>query len=150
MKTITKLRKHLIVVDFNPKVIKGLIKKKTACLYGDIGDLEVLERLDLKNASMIISTVPTKQDNLLLIEKTKEANKNAITFVTANQLEEALELYDAGADYVILPHFLGGEHLSLLIEKFSGDVNRIIEKKLSHIKELQERMELGHEHPRHH
>ncbi len=150
VKTLKRLKRNLLVVDFNPEVIRKLIREKVACLYGDIGDIEVLERLNLKDIYMVISTVPTKRENLLLIRKTKEANKNAIIFVTGNYVEEALSLYDAGADYVILPHFLGGEHLSVLIEDFGKDINRIIEKKLSHIKELQERRELGHEHPRHH
>mgnify|MGYP000409511512 CR=1 FL=1 len=46
--------------------------------------------------------------------------------VEAVEVEEALSLYDEGADYVILPHFLGGEHFSVLIEDFTDDVNRII------------------------
>ena len=150
VKTLKRLKKNLLIIDFNPEVIRKLIKERMPCLYGDVGDIEVLERLNLKNASMVISTVPTRRDNLLLIRKTKEANKNAIIFVAANQLDEALSLYDAGADYVILPHFLGGEHLSVLIEDLGKDVRKIIHKKLSHIKELQERRELGHEHPRHH
>ncbi len=150
VKTIRRLKKHLLVVDFNPEVIRKLMKEKVACMYGDIGDTEVLERLNLKDAKMVVSTIPTKRDNLMLIRKAKEENKEVIIFVAANQVEEALSFYDAGADYVILPHFLGGDHLSVLIEDFSGDVNKIIQKKLGHIKELHERRELGHEHPKHH
>lgn len=150
VKTIKRLKRRLLVVDFNPEVIRKLMKEKIACMYGDIGDIEVLERLNLKDASMVVSTIPTKRDNLMLIRKAKEANKDVIIFVAANQVEDALSFYDAGADYVILPHFIGGEHLSLLIEDFSGDINKIIQKKLSHIKELHERRGLGHEHPKHH
>lgn len=148
---IRKMKKNLLVVDYNPEIIRHLIREKIPCIYGDIGNLEILERLNLKNAKMVISTVPDIMDNLLLIKKTREKNKNAVIMVTANQVEEALTLYDAGADYVILPHFLGGEHVSLLIEEFTtGDVNKIIETKLNHIKELQERRKIGHEHPKYH
>ena len=149
-RTLKKLKRNLLVVDFNPEIIKHLIKQKIHCMYGDIGDVEVLERLNLKYASMIISTIPTKNDNLLLIRKIKEVNKQALIFVTASHVEEALEFYDKGADYVILPHFLGGEHVSILIEEFTGNLNKIIETKFKHIKELKERHVLGHEHPRHH
>jgi len=148
--TLKKLKKKLLVVDFNPEVIRKLIDEKIPCIYGDVGDLEVLERLNLREAKMVISTVPKKRDNLLLIKKTKEENKKAIVFVNASHVEDALRLYDAGADYVVLPHFLGGEHVSLLIEDFTGDIKKIIDTKIKHIKELKKRRELGHEHPVHH
>jgi len=147
VKTVQKMKKSLLIVDFNPDVIKGLIARKIPCIYGDIADLEILERLGLDKAEMVISTVPEEQDNLLLIKKTKEVNKKALIFVTANQVEEALILYDAGADYVILPHLLGGDHVSILLEDFTGDINKILETKLKHIDELRKRRELGHEHP---
>ena len=98
---------------------------------------------------MVLSTVPTKADNLLLIRMARKENKKVAIFVTANQIQEALELYDAGADYVVLPHFLGGEHISLLIEDFTKDIKKVIEHKVKHIKELKERHALGHEHPQH-
>src|SRR3989338_4605083 len=148
-RTLKRLNRNILVVDFNPEVINMLIKNKTPCIYGDIGDIEILERLNLKQAQMVISTVPNKLDNMLVIRKTREVNKKAIIYVTASQVDDALEFYDNGADYVILPHFLGGEHVSILIEDFTGDVNKIIETKLNNIKELKERKELGHEHPEH-
>jgi voltage-gated potassium channel Kch len=150
VRTIKKMKKDLLVVDFNPEVIVKLIKEKTHCIYGDIGDTEIIDRLDIKNASMIVSTVPTKRDNILLIRSVKEVNKDAQIFLTANNIDEAIELYDEGADYVILPHFLGGEHFSYLMEDFTADINKLIKTKLAHIKELKERQGLGHGHPTHH
>ena len=97
--------------------------------------------------AMVISTSADKRDNKLIIYKTKSVNKKAMVFVTAYKVEDALELYDAHADYVILPHFLGGDHVSVLIERFGNDMDRLIEHKLSHIEELKSRQILGHEHP---
>ena len=150
IKSLRKMKRKHIVVDFNPEVIKKLIAEKVPCIYGDVGDIEILERLDLKNASMIISTVPDKNDNLLLIHESKKSDKRVVVFATANQIDEALELYNAGADYVILPHFLGGEHVSLILETFGKNLKKIIVKKISHIEELRRRHLLGHEHPQHH
>lgn len=149
-RTLKKMKKKLLVIDFNPEIIKHLMKKKIPCIYGDVGDIEIIERMNLKDVEMVISTVPEKHDNLLLIKKTKEVNNKAIIFVTANQIDEALDLYDAGADYVILPHFLGGEHVSVLIEEYSIDVAKLLKTRLKHIKELHHRRFLGHEHPKHH
>ncbi|MBW2975650.1 cation:proton antiporter [Candidatus Woesearchaeota archaeon] len=148
-RTLKKMRKRVIVVDYNPEVIKMMIRKKVACLYGDAGDIDVLERLPLDEVDMLISTIPSSKVNRLLIEKLHEVNKDAVIYVTASEVEKALRLYDAGADYVILPHFLGGEHVSVLIEEFSANVNKVIENKLRHIKELRHRQVIGHEHPKH-
>ncbi len=149
LKTLKGMRKNILVVDFNPEVIKDLINKKVPCLYGDVGDIETTDRLDLKKAEMVISTVPDIHNNLMIIKKTREQNNKAKIFVTTNEIEEALNLYDAGADYVILPHFLGGEHASALIRDFDKDINNIIATKVNHIKELKRRNVLGHKHPRH-
>ena len=138
VKTLTRIKKSLLVVDFNPDTIRDIIAKKIPCMYGDIGDIEILERLNFKKAKMLISTVPTKKDNMLLTRIARKENKKIIIFVIANQVKEALDLYDAGADYVVLPHFLGGEHFSLLIEDFTEDMNKIIGYKIKHIKELKE------------
>jgi Trk K+ transport system NAD-binding subunit len=149
LKKLQAMKKSLLIVDYNPELIKQLAKEGVPCVYGDIGDLEILNRLDLANIEILISTVPDASDNLLLIKKTKEVNKKAVVIVTANQIDEALRLYDAGADYVVLPHFLGGEHVSILLEDFTKDFNKILETRLSHIRELSHRKTLGHEHPAH-
>ncbi len=147
--TLRKLKKNFLVIDFNPEIIRKLIRQKINCIYGDIGDIEVINRLRLEKARIVISTIPMFKNNLLLIKKTKEANKKATIFMIANQVDEALVLYDAGADYVILPHFLGGERVSFLLEDFTEDLKSLtslIEKKIEHIKELKKRKQMGYHH----
>lgn len=146
---LKSMRKKVLIVDYNPETIQQLIKKKIPCLYGDVGDLEVIDKMNLKHVKMLISTVPDIYDNMMLIKKLKEANKEALAIVTANQINEALDLYEKGADYVIMPHFLGGEHVSWLVEKYGHNLNRIFKKKIEHIEELKKRQRKGHEHPRH-
>ena len=110
--------KSFIVVDYNPAVIKKLIDKRIHCMYGDIGHLEVLEKMNLKKARLIISTIPEIDDNKLLIEKCREVNPNTDILVTANHPDEALELYDDGADYVILPKLISSKRIG----KYLGQV----------------------------
>jgi hypothetical protein len=147
VKKLHLLKKELLIVDYNPEVIKRLAREKIHCIYGDISDSEILERINLKGISMVISTSPDKRDNALLIKKAKEANKKIIVFVTSYKVDDAIQLYDAGADYVILPHFLGGEHVSILIETFGNDIRKILRHKFSHIEELKKRQFMGHEQP---
>lgn len=146
---LAKMKKKLLVVDYNPEVIKRLIKIKVPCIYGDIGDVEILDRLNLEKAEMVISTVPDKQDNILLLRKTRSVNKNAMIFVTGNEIEEALSFYQKGADYVILPHFLGGDHVAMMLDEVTQDLKKVITNRDNHIRILQKRRDLGHEHPFH-
>ena len=139
-----------MVVDFNPDVIKLLKEQDVHCKYGDVGDAELLDRLNLKKAEMTISTIPDIDTNLLLIKKIREINSRAVVIITCHQIDDAFRLYEAGADYVIMPHFLGGEHTSTLIEKFGTKVNNFIKEKYRHIEELKKRKHIGHEHPRIH
>ncbi len=148
VKKIQKMKKSMVVVDFNPEIIHKLIRKKIPCLYGDIGDLEIIDQLDFKNAKVIVSTIADMKENLLLIKKAKYVNNKILTFLTAQSVDEALEFYDQGADYVILPHFLGGEMVSLLIEEVTIDFTKLVSRKKSHIAELRHRRDIGHEHPK--
>jgi len=147
---LIKLKTKFLVIDYNPSVIKKLIKEKIPCIYGDAGNVEILERLNFTHLKYMISTIPDHATSLLLIKRAKRANNKVIIFVTAYQVDDALKLYNAGADYVVLPHFLGGHHASVLLEEASKDLTKLLKRKDRHIKELNSRKELGHEHPREH
>ena len=116
-------------------------------VFVDIGDFEIIDRLNIKDAEMVITTFPDFDANMFLLKQVRERNKKAVLIITANKVDEALELYDSGADYVILPHFLGGERVSFLLEDASVDIQKLLKAKVEHIKELHERKGMGHEHP---
>jgi Trk K+ transport system NAD-binding subunit len=137
----------VVVVDFNPDVIKRLQNIGIPSIYGDICDPEVMDRLDMAQARMIISTANSYEDNLLLLQKVKAANGYVPTIVTAHKIEQALELYRNGADYVILPHFLGGDMVASLLPDFESNQLRMLMLKYRHINDLVERKYVGHEHP---
>lgn len=144
LKALGKRKDELLVVDFNPEVIRHLAGKNYPCIYGDAGDAEIIERINPKKVSMLISTVPSVSTNHFLLNKLREINKKAFAIVTANQVDEALKLYNNGADYVILPHLIGGDHVAGIIKKMDKSGFKIDKAKI--MAELQERSELGHDH----
>mgnify|MGYP001619972693 CR=1 FL=1 len=147
LQSFDKLGKKGLVVDFNPEVIKKLSKRKIPCIYGDADDFELLDQLKVHRAKFVLSTVPELDTNLLLIKKIRETNKDTVVIVTSRQISDAFKLYNAGADYVILPHFLGGEYAGKLIEK-NGNNRKMYEKeRKKNIKDLRERVRDGQEHP---
>jgi len=104
--------------------------------------------MNLEQISILISTVPELNDNYLLIHKVKSVNKKARVMVTANTVEDALKLYEHGADYVILPHFLGGEHVAEMITNLRLKKIKLYDEKKKHLEHLHQRGNMRHEHPR--
>jgi hypothetical protein len=54
----------------------------------------------------------------------------------SNQAEEAIDLYNRGADHVILPHYIGANHTSLLLEEYGLNVAKFSKNKKNRINEL--------------
>ncbi len=148
LKSFSRISRDYVVVDFDPEIVKRLSSKKINCIYGDVEDVELLDEIGLDNAKLVVSTIPDVNANLLLLSKIKDKNKNAIVILTARQISDAFRLYEAKADYVILPHFLGGEYVANIIENFRTDKSRFEKERNKHIKNLKERVKEGQEHPK--
>ena len=131
-----KAEKNFLVVDFNPGIIKNLIANKIPCVYGDLANHEILKRLNIEAAKMVISTVPNYEDSLFLIKYAKQINPKIILILTANQIGEAIHLYETGADYVILPHILTGNMMINNIKRLMKHKSDIHELRKEHMKML--------------
>jgi len=147
LRSLRKIKKSYLVIDFNPDTIYDLQKFRIPCLYGDAYDSDLLEELPLDKVKLVVSTIPDFEINFLLIEEIRIANPEAIIIVRAHSIENALKLYRKGANYVLTPHFLGGEYLAKMIEidKIPGD--KYQKEREKHIRTLKEMFQRGHKHP---
>jgi len=149
IKSFEKINKKFLVIEYNPEIVLNLAKRGINCIYGDANDIELLNELRFSKVRMVISTIPELETNLLLIRKIRDVNKKAIIIVVSHRIDEAIELYREGATYVLMPHFLGGKYASTLIESYGINTDKFIEEKIKHLKDLEIRKKLGHEHPKH-
>ena len=129
-------KKGYVIIDNDPSIIKNLKLNGINCIYGDIGENEVIDKIALHSVELIISTLSDFHSNLFMIKKIRETNNKAIIIVTASRVKESLGLYENGADYVILPSLITEKYVAVLFEDFSRDLNSIITKKLAHLEEL--------------
>jgi Kef-type K+ transport system membrane component KefB len=141
-------QKRFLVVDYNPEALKRLIHEKVPCMYGDAGNAELLDKIDFANIPTLISTIPDLPESVLILKRAKDKNPRIIAFMTAYHVDDALTLYEKGADYVILPHFLGGHHASILVIEASKNLAALVDERLRHMEELRRRKSIGQEHPR--
>lgn len=109
------LKTEVVVIDFDPAIVKKLEKKKVHRLFGDISDLDIQERAQLDSAKLVISTVPDVEDNQLLLKELRHENRKAKIVVMALDSHDAKILYKEGADYVILPHLAGGRQIAKIL-----------------------------------
>lgn len=148
LNSLKKMNRKYLVIDFNPETIQDLRKFQIPAIYGDVYDMDFLEELPLESIELVISTIPELETNKLLIETLKEYNKKAVIILRAHTIEDALKLYDVGANYVLTPHFLGGEYVAKMIKHSkSGDEDYKDEKK-KHVKMLKDILAKGSNHPR--
>lgn len=110
------------IVDFDPSKIDKFTKNKIKSFFGDASDIEFLRGLPLESAKYIISTIPSPEDQLLLIKFVRQVNPKAIMIASLYHKKYLETLYTAGANYVILPHLLGGAWTANVVR--SGELGR--------------------------
>lgn len=138
LETLKEIGQEVAVIDYDPNQIKPLIEQKEYCIYGDAIDQDIIENLHVKNAKAVISTIDKFEESLAVIEEYRKANRNIEIIVTASDSDEALDLYKAGANLVIVPALISGDYLSFLLKKIGkGDVtmNEIRKKEVKAIEE---------------
>lgn len=129
-------KKKILVVDENPNIITNLQEDNIPYIYGDAWELDFLEELNINNTKMIVSTIKNYDDTLLLIKTIKKHNPQTIVILVSHNTQEAIKFYKEWADYVILPHYIGAHHASLLLENYGFNIKKFIEKKEMHLLEL--------------
>lgn len=137
LEKIKKMKLSFVVIDYNPKTIISLDKQGIKNIFGDASDKEFLEEIKLYGAKLIISTVSNHESNLIIGEVLKENKSKATFIVTTDQPRNAMELYNKGVDYVLIPHHLGGEHAAEMIETFGLIKSKYKEAGKKHLKELE-------------
>ena len=109
-------REKLLVVDFDPNVIKKMKARGFSVVYGDVADEEMREVARLKDAKLVVCTSPSLEDGLSLLSVfAPDDFSRPKIIVRADTEKDAEILYKNGADYVLLPHFTSGQYLGRTI-----------------------------------
>ncbi len=126
-----------VLIDHNPELIDMLEERPGEYIFADASSVEVYRHLFHPSLKMVISTIRDLEDDLLIIQEVQAFNPEVIIVVVSNYAHHAMELYEAGADYVIMPDALGAKHTTALVEEVGFDVEKFIEYKLNHVGELE-------------
>ncbi|MGB0838416.1 MAG: potassium channel family protein [Flavobacteriaceae bacterium] len=84
-------------------------------IVGDPTDDGVLEEANLEQASSLITSLPSDADNLFVVLSAKQLNSSLRIVSRASQETSVKKLKIAGADNVIMPDRIGGDHMASLL-----------------------------------
>ena len=138
VRTFREMKKRFIVVDYDPEVIEHMEHQGVPFAYGDATDPELLEEINVQSAQLIVSTMTDMPTNRALLQYVRRNNQKAVFISHADNYDEAADLYNHGATYVMLPHFIGSERISSFIKRHGTSHGAFDEYREKHL------MDLGH------
>ena len=124
-----KLKAHgktCVIIESSTEMIKEIEAAGFLYVQGNATDDSVLEEACIGNASNLIATLPSDSDNLFVILSSRQYNKNATLISRASNDTSEKKLKLAGADNVIMPDKLGGNHMASLV--VSPDIIEFVDK----------------------
>lgn len=135
--TFKGMNKRFIVVDYDPAVAEIMERHDIPYIYGDATDPELMEEVGVENAKVIISTFTDFNATEQLVTYAHNSNKNAVIICHATNQEEAIQLYNLGATYVMIPHYIGSEKVSSFLKKNGGNKADFAQFKEKHLDYLE-------------
>ena len=115
---VAKLRKFnqdCVVIEQDESILEDLEHDGQKCIKGNAIDDEVLEASGIKRAKNLITALPSDADNLFIVLSARQMNKNLTIISRASDKSTKKKLKIAGADNVIMPDMLGGDHMASLV-----------------------------------
>lgn len=135
--SLKKSGRKVLVVDYDPVAIDQLTAMDVPHKYGDAGNADLLEEVGVNTAKLVVSTITDPSTNMLIIEKAKEPGARTIVVVTSDEIDQAADMYEAGAHYVIMPHYIGAMKTGEIMERDKFDFSDFLKEKEKHLKYME-------------
>jgi Kef-type K+ transport system membrane component KefB len=111
----------ILVIDFNPTVMRELRRRKITCIYGDIAHADTLRHASIENAKLVISSITDDilrgTSNLRMLKNIRASCPNALVVLTTEHIPQALHFYQAGADFVYIPRLQSAPMLARILKQ---------------------------------
>jgi len=107
-------KKPFIVVEKNKEVIEKY-EDEILFVEGDATDDEVLNIAEIQNAQYLITAMPDDAENLFVVLSARQLNNSLFIISRASLPTSEKKLLLAGANKVIMPDKIGGDHMASLV-----------------------------------
>jgi voltage-gated potassium channel len=112
---LSKFNRPLIIIENDPERIAEIEEDNLLYVKGDATVDEILIRAGIDKAGSLITTLPSDADNLYVVLSARQLNKKLTIVSRASNDSSDSKLRIAGANNVIMPDKLGGEHMASLL-----------------------------------
>lgn len=110
-----KSKNDLLIVEFDPKIVKEAIKQGFNCIYGDAADSEMINFMIRHRPKIVVSTVADFETNRLIAKKLKASKVDSQIIMLAARRTEARKLSKEGVDFVLIPAAVAGKMIGTII-----------------------------------
>lgn len=113
-----KLNAHgeeFVIIEKERSVIERYEDDRIYFVEGNASEDEVLQKAGIDQAKCLITALPSDADNLFVVLSARQINKKLLIISRASQETSYKKLKLAGADNVIMPDKIGGEHMASLV-----------------------------------
>lgn len=117
MQAVEKLiayKKPFVVIEKDKEIIERH-EEEVLFVEGDANEDEVLLQAGIDRAQYLITAVPDDAANLFIVLSARQLNKKLFIISRASQVTSIKKLQFAGADKVIMPDKIGGDHMASLV-----------------------------------
>ena len=107
-------KKPFVVIENDEEIIEKY-EDETLFVQGDANDDEILVKAGVERASYLISAIPDDAVNLFVVLTARQLNAKLFIISRAAQVSSQKKLEFAGANKVVMPDRIGGEHMASLV-----------------------------------
>ncbi|WP_010134846.1 potassium channel family protein [Ochrovirga pacifica] len=104
-----------VVIEKEETILDGIIDPNLTIIKGDATNDEILQNAGIEKASHLIAASSSDANNVYIVLSARQINPklNIVSRSSSDQSVEKLKI--AGANNVIMPDRLGGEHMASLL-----------------------------------
>src|SRR5215471_7453800 len=133
----------ILVIDFNPTVMRELRRRNIRCVYGDIAHADTLRHAGVEHAKLVVSSITDDvlrgTSNLRLMNSVHTHAPNAHVVLTSDHIPQALRFYEEGADFVFVPRLYSAAACARILRKgLNGGFEEIRSQAIEHLSHRQE------------
>jgi voltage-gated potassium channel Kch len=133
----------VLVIDFNPTVMRELRKRGISCVYGDVAHADTLRHAGIENAELIVSSITDDvlrgTNNLKLLRNARASCPQAKVVLATEHIPQALHFYQAGADFVYIPRLHSALEIAKILKHgLNGGFEAAREAEIKHLSQRRE------------
>ena len=123
---LERYNKSFVIIENNDGIIEQIEEQNLLYIKGDATMDDVLEKAAIDRASSLITSLPSDADNLYVVLSARQLNKQMTIVSRASNDSSDSKLRIAGANNVIMPDKLGGQHMASLL--VTPDIVEFVDK----------------------